>query len=89
MKITINNTFHNTSKNVRLFPGRNEIRGRRLREWKRELCCAGCTCSGLGGLRGDVDNGTHAIEGPDGHALEFENAHNPRTGEEYLVIWVD
>jgi hypothetical protein len=87
MIATIRNTYHNTSKNVRLSVGRNEIRGRRLREWKRELCCAGCKCSGLGGIRGEVD-GTHAIEGPKG-ALEFENVHNSRTGEEYLVVWVD
>lgn len=84
-KATINNNFHNTSKNVRLNDGKNEIRGRRLADWERALCCSGCTCSGVGGLRGDLDN--PAIEDSDGNPVEWETAYDNRTGEEYLVVW--
>ena len=85
MKATINNTFHGTSKNVVLKSGRNEIRGRRLQSWKRELCCTGCCCSGLGGIR--RDESTPGVADADGNALETENGHNSLTGEEYLIVW--
>lgn len=85
VKATINNNFHNSSKNVRLNNGRNEIRGRRLREWKQVLCCSDCTCSGIGGVRGNMDN--PGIVDANGNALEYETAYENRTGEEYLVVW--
>ena len=85
VKATINNNFHNSSKNIRLNTGRNEIRGRRLREWKNALCCSDCTCSGMGGVRGTMDN--PGIVDANGNALEYETAYENRTGAEYLVVW--
>lgn len=85
MKVTINNAFHNTSKNVRLKSGINVIRGRRLREWKRALCGnTGCGCSGLGGLRSGQY--VSAVMGVD--IERFENAYDYEKGEEYLIIYI-
>jgi len=85
MKVSIRNNFHNSCKNVRLNEGRNEIRGRRLREWKRSLCCSNCVCSGVGGLRGDADN--PSVVDADGNAIEWGTEYDNMTGEEYLIIW--
>jgi hypothetical protein len=84
MKATINNTFHNTSKNVILKDGKNVIGGRRLKDWERSLCgIKGCCCSGLGGLRGDAD--TPAIVSDYGGFFEYD-AECDRRGNEYLII---
>jgi len=84
VKATINNNFHNTTKDIRLNSGKNEIRGRRLADWERALCCSDCICSGIGGLRGDLYN--PAIQDADGNALEWYEEYD-RNGTAYLVVW--
>ena len=86
MMVTIRNLFHNTEKRVRLYKGVNEIRGRRLREWKRALCCDGCQCSGAAGLLGDLYHS--AVVDSDGKPKAWYIEYDPRTGEEYVEVWI-
>lgn len=85
MKVTLNNSFHNTSKTVNLKPGKNVISARRLREWKMALCCSDCTCSGVDGTRGDSNNGTQCYDVTGGHA-ECCDDYNSKTGKQQLII---
>jgi hypothetical protein len=85
MKVTLNNTFHNTSKTVNLKPGKNIISARRLREWKRDLCCSGCTCSGSDGTRGDHNNGVQSYDVPNGHA-ECHDDYDRTTSKQILIV---
>lgn len=85
MKAIVNNNFHGSSKNIRLNDGKNIIYGRRLRNWKNALCCSGCTCSGIGGLRGDSD--APSIVDDSGNPVEWETGYDNQNGKEYLIVW--
>lgn len=69
MKATLNNTFHNTSKKVRFEIGKNIISARRLKTWKKALCCGDCCCSGNDGIRGNET--TRGLELSVGYAMEY------------------
>jgi hypothetical protein len=84
MKVTIRNNFHNTERTVRLVEGENEIRGRRLKEWKKALCCSDCTCSGVSGLRGDFDN--PSMVSSEGNYVVWWTSYDSETGEEYISV---
>jgi hypothetical protein len=86
MKAIIRNNFHGTAKNILLKDGRNEIRGRRLKEWKRALCCSDCECSGDGGLRGDLENPSMVSQ--DGTPLAWGSSYDHKTGEVYIFVYV-
>jgi hypothetical protein len=87
MKVTIRNNFHNTERTVRLVEGENEIRGRRLKEWKKALCCSDCTCSGVSGLRGDFDN--PSMVAPEGMSISWWPLYDSKTGEVYIFVWLE
>lgn len=86
MRVTLNNSFHNTSKTVNLKPGKNVITTRRLREWKRALRCSDCTCSGVDGTRGDSNAGTKSYDAPDGYTVECREDYDQKSGRQQLIV---
>lgn len=50
MKITLKNDLHNTTCTLIVKDGK--LTESQMKRAKRELCCAGCTCSGDFGYRG-------------------------------------
>jgi hypothetical protein len=88
VKCEIRNIFHNTSKTVRLYHGKNVISGRRMQIWEKELCgVEECACSGYAGIKGDFY--TPAIQTLDGVACEWDYQHDSKTDKTVCVVWVD
>jgi hypothetical protein len=85
MQVKLNNTFHNTYKVINLKPGRNVISARRLHEWKRNLCCDDCICSGIDGTRGD-SNGVKSYDLPSDWTAEWRDDYDKKTGKQQLII---